>query len=122
MLVTLLDGDGEPHVVTWQGQDQINDGSGVLGAGATGVAAAPQQVAAANTERAGFLFQNTSATAMLFYEIGTDKAPVIVNSGAFFPPFGNYPIPTGAINVQGTAQSAVNDTFTYREWVNGPDE
>lgn len=122
MLVTLLDGNGEPHVVAWQGQDQINNGSGVLGVGAVGGAAVPQPISAINLNRAGFLFQNTSLTAMLLYEIGVDVAPVVINSGAFFPPFGGYPIPTGAIYVKGTDQSVAGDSFTFRDWQNAPSE
>lgn len=121
MLVTILDGNGEPQVVTWQAQDTINDFSGELGAGAVGADPAPQLVAAANELRAGFLFQNTSQAPQIIFETGDTVAGFIVQPGAFFPPFQNYPIPTDAVYVQGTANSQQNDTFTYREWVNAPD-
>ena len=128
MLVQLTDYQGAPHWVTWTGQDQINDFSGTLGAGAVGPSGAPQEVAPANTGttggppgRAGWLFQNVSQNPMLLFEIGTSVAPWTVNPGAFFPPLG-YPIPTGAIYVQGSGTSVEGDAFTYREWVNAVDE
>jgi hypothetical protein len=121
MLVQILDGAGLPHYVSWPAQDQINDGSGVLGAGAVGAAAVSQIVAAANANRAGFLFQNTSVNAMLLLEAGA-VAGWLVNPGGFFPPIPGYPIPTGVISVQGLVLSAAGDTFTYREWVNAPGE
>jgi hypothetical protein len=122
MLVTLVDSVGAPHVVTWQGQDQINDASGTLAAGAVGPARALQPILAANILRAGWLFQNTSPNAMLLQEIGALSASSwLINSGAFFPPPG-YPIPIGAIAVQGTADSQVGDTFACREWVNAAGE
>lgn len=120
MLIQVLDSNGTPHWVVFQGQDQINDYSGTLAISAVGPAATPQQIAAANANRAGWLFQNTSASAMLLNEIDAGGFWVI-NSGQFFPPPG-YPIPTGAIEVQGAAQSAVGDSFTYREWEDAPGE
>ena len=77
MLVQVLDAQGEPHWVTWQGQDQIDDFSGTLGAGAVGPDAVPQVIAPANAGpppagRAGWLFQNTSANPMLLVEIVVD--------------------------------------------------
>lgn len=122
MLVTLLDGQGEPHIVAWQGQDQINDASGALGVGAVGVAPGLQQVLAANPLRAGWLFQNTSQAAMLLNEVNAlGPSSWVVGSGEFFPPCG-YPIPTGAIKVMGTADSQAGDSFACREWVNGTGE
>lgn len=123
MLVTILDGTGEPHQVTWQGQDDINDFSGDLGAGAVGNAAAPQQIAPANPLRSGWLFQNTSINQMLLFEIVSADASVawVINPGAFFPP-NNYPIPVVAISVQGSPTSQQGDTFVYREWVNAAGE
>jgi hypothetical protein len=122
MLVTLADAAGGPHVVTWQGQDQINDASGNLAAGAVGLVRAPQQVLAANVLRAGWLFQNTSVNAMLLLEIaGAITSAWIISSGGIFPPPG-YPIPTGVISVQGTADSQLGDTFAAREWVNAVGE
>jgi len=120
MLIQVLDAAGEPHYTTAQGQDQIDDFSGALAAGAIGGAATPQPIAPANANRAGWLFQNTSAQAMLLLEIATGGFWVI-NSGQFFPPCG-YPIPVGAIAVQGSPTSLLGDPFTYREWVNGPTE
>lgn len=122
MLVTLADAAGAPHVVTWQGQDQINDASANLLAGTVGNARAPQQILAANVLRAGWLFQNTSQNAMLLLEIvGPVTSAWIINSGGFFPPPG-YPIPVGVISVQGTADSQLGDTFAAREWVNASGE
>ncbi len=121
MLVQVLDAQGVPHFVTWQGQDQIVDLSGALAAGAVGPAAQPQQVAPANALRAGWLFQNTSANAMLLNEVGSGGSWVI-NSGQFFPPPG-YPVPTGAIAVVGILNvSAAGDAYTYREWQNASGE
>lgn len=118
MLVTLIDSNGVEQLVTWQSQDKINDGSGNLGAGAVGNAAAPQQVAAANTERAGWLFQNTSQNQILLMEVNEIATSAwVINPFQMFPP-NNYPIPTGAIYVQGTPTSQQGDTFVYREWVN----
>ena len=127
MLVEILDANSQPHEVVWQGQDQINDFSGVLGAGAVGAGAALQPIAPANASRAGFLFQNTSVNAMLLLEIPvagstTIASSWVVNSGAFFPPLPGYPIPTGAISVQGSNQSAAGDNFAYREWQTAPGE
>jgi hypothetical protein len=117
MLVTLADAAGQPHVVTWQGQDQINDASGNL---ASIVAAQP--VLAANLLRAGWLFQNTSQHAMLLLEIGAAATSSwVINSGGFFPPPG-YPVPTGAISVQATPDSQIGDTYAAREWVNAVGE
>lgn len=121
MLVQILDASAQPHFVAWQGQDQINDFSGNLGAGAVGAGAALQPIAPVNQNRAGFLFQNTSLNAMLLLEIAevggiTIASSWVINSGQFFPPLPGYPIPTGVISVQGTGQSVQGDTFAYREW------
>ena len=124
MLVQILDGNGQPHTVAWQGQDQINDASGNLQVATVGPPAVLQQVLAANVNRAGWLFQNTSTNAMLLQELsagGTLVNTWVINSGQMFPPCG-YPIPTGAISVGPTAQSQAGDTFTCREWINGPGE
>lgn len=125
MLVIILDGQGEPHQVAWQGQDQINDFSAALGAGNVGAAPQFLTIAPANALRAGWLFQNTSANAMLLNELGVVPAVVaqswVINSGEAFPPPG-YPIPTGAIQVAGAAASQQGDAFAYREWVNAPSE
>jgi hypothetical protein len=123
MLVTLADAAGASHIVTWQGQDQINDASGSLQAGAVGNNAVPQQVLAANVLRAGWLFQNTSQHAMLLLELSGSAitSSWVINSGGFFPPPG-YPIPTGIIEVQGTADSQLGDSFAAREWVNAVGE
>lgn len=122
MLVTLIDGNGVPQQVTWQAQDQLNDGSGSLLAPAVGNAAVPQLVSAASILRAGWLFQNTSQNQMLLLELG-DAGEIasawVINPFQMFPP-NNYPIPTGAIYVQGTPASQLNDTFTYRDWQNAP--
>jgi hypothetical protein len=125
MLIQLLDAQDVPHWATWQGQDQINDWSGTLGAGAVGVAAAFQVVLPVNALRAGWLFQNTSLNPMLLQELGSTGTVAQtwnVAPGAFFPPYGGYPIPTTIIQVVGSQQSVVGDTFTCREWVNGPTE
>jgi hypothetical protein len=119
-LVTIIDGNGFPQQVTWQAQDQINDFSGVLGAPAIGPTFTPQQVAPANLLRAGFLYQNTSQVAMIIFEDGDTEAGFIVAPSEYFPPFQNYPIPTGAMFVVGTANSEIGDSFTFREWVNAP--
>lgn len=123
MLVQILDGNGIPHTVAWQGQDQINDFSGALGAEQVGPGAALAQIAPANPDRAGCLFQNTSASAMLFNEVDETVAHSwVVNPGAFFPPPG-YPILVGAISVCGIAPgSALGDTYCYREWINAVNE
>lgn len=126
MLVTVVDASGASHTVAWTGQDQINDFSGSLDAGAVGDGAAPQQIAPANSLRAGLLFQNTSQNAMLLFEIGADIPPFLIMPGLFFPPYASYPIPTGLVAVQGNiggaAPSVVGDTFTYREWQNASSE
>ena len=120
MLVTIIDGNGVEQQVTWQAQDLINDFSGALQAPAVGPTFTPQLVAAANAQRAGFLYQNTSQANQVFYEEGNAVAGFIVKPQDYFPPFQNYPIPTGAIYVAGTANSEINDPFTYREWQNQP--
>lgn len=124
MLVQILDGSGEPHEVAWQGQDQINDGSGNLDAEAVGPEAAMQIALVANPNRAGFLFQNTSANPMYFIELtnGLVTSAWLVASGALFPPLPGYPIPTGVLSVQGTAASQEGDTFTLRDWQNAANE
>jgi hypothetical protein len=134
MLVQVLDAQGLPHWVTWQGQDQIDDFSGSLGASAVGPAAVPQVVAPANPNlgttgalgRAGFLFRNTSANPMLLTEIAVTTESVsawTVYPGEYFPPPGcAYPVPTGAISVQGSPASVLGDAFVYREWVNAAGE
>jgi hypothetical protein len=126
MLLTVIDGNGYLQNVTWAAQDQINDYSGNLGAGAVGNGAVFQLVFPINTTapgpgaRAGWRFQNTSLNAMILNEVNETKTSSwIINSGESFPPPG-YPIPTGAIYVMGTSTSQVGDTFTAREWVNAP--
>jgi hypothetical protein len=118
MLVTLLDAAAEPHQVSWQGQDQINDYSGALQAAAVGAGAVPQIAAAANQNRAGFLFQNTSANPMLLLEVSSLEitSAFFIPSGGFFPPIPGYPIPTGELLVQGSPASEVGDTFVLRDW------
>lgn len=120
MLVTILDGDGLPRVVTWQSQDLILDRSGTLDA--AGAAPPPQKIADANTLRSGYMFQNTSQSPLIFYELGIDSPGFTVPAGGYFPPYGNFPIPVGEFYVQGTQYSAVDDTFTCREWVNSEPE
>jgi hypothetical protein len=124
MLVTLLDAAGEPHEVAWQGQDQINDYSAFLGAEAVGPAAQLQPAAAANQNRAGFLFQNTSPNPMYFLELtGSEVTSAwVIPSGSFFPVIPGYPIPTGVLSVQGTAASVQGDGFTLRDWQNAVGE
>lgn len=128
MLVNIVDAAGATHQVTWQGQDQINDLSGTLNAGAVANPAVPQQIAPASILRAGFLFQNLSPNAMLFFETGSAQASWLVQPGDIFPPYSGYPIPTGAIYVAGSlggtapGPSDVGDPFTYKEWVNAPNE
>lgn len=125
MLVQLLDAQGIPHWVTWQGQDQVNDYSGSLGAGAVGLDPEFQEVAPANpgpppAGRAGWLFQNTSQNPMLLNELGDDAVVTnswIISPGEAFPPAG-YPIPAGAIMVVGSGTSVEGDSFVYREWIN----
>lgn len=122
MLVNVVDAEGATHTVVWQGQDQINDFSSTLNAGAVANPVVPQQVAPANPERAGFLFQNNSANPMVLFEAGA-VAGWLVNSGSYFPPLPGYPIPTGVISVAGiNGASLLADSFTYREWINAPDE
>lgn len=124
MLIQVLDAGGTPHWVVFQGQDQINDASGILGAGAVGENPEPQQILAANDERAGWLFQNTSPNPMFLLEIVAEEPAIsswLVNPGECFPPCG-YPIPVGAISVFGSGTSVENDPFTAREWVNAAGE
>lgn len=130
MLIQILDAQGVPHWSTAQGQDQINDYSGSLAAGSVGVNAVFQQVMPANVGpppagRAGWLFQNTSGNPMLLNELDPTVSTVTnswtINPGEAFPPCG-FPIPTGIIQVMGTAASQQGDTYTCREWVNAPDE
>jgi hypothetical protein len=127
MLVQIVDAQGASHIVAWQGQDQINDFSGTLGAGAVNNPV-PQQVAPANILRAGFLFQNISPNAMMFFEAGNAASGWLVQPGDIFPPYSTYPIPTGVIYVAGTlgnigpGPSLLGDAFTYREWQNAPGE
>lgn len=120
MLVQVLDAAAVPHFVAMQGQDQINDYSGNLGAPAVGQAPVFQQAAPANINRAGFLFQNTSINAMLLMELNELNPALssswVINPGQFFPPIPGYPIPTGIIQVVGTANSAQGDTFALRDW------
>jgi hypothetical protein len=120
MLINVVDADGATQTITVQAQDEINDLSGVLGAGAVGPAAAPQQVAAANPGRSGFLYQNNSPNAMLLFESGDTVASWTIVPGGFFPFLQGYPVPTGALFVQGGPASVAGDAFTYREWVNSP--
>lgn len=124
MLVQVLDATAVPHLVSMQGQDQINDYSGSLPAGAVGPEAALQVVAAANPNRAGFLFQNTSANPMFFLEVSTLEvtSAFIVPSGGFFPPIPGYPIPAGSLAVQGGPASVQGDTFVLRDWQAAPSE
>lgn len=127
MLVSVVDSSGAVHQVSWQGQDQLNDYSGTLGAAAVGANPQPQQVMPANALRAGFLFQNVSPVGMWLYEDGTTLSPWYVAPYQSFPPC-NYPIVTGAIYVTGTnlpgapAASLAGDTFTCREFVNASNE
>lgn len=117
-LVPVIGADDRTYTVAFAGQDPINDASGALTASAlpTGAPQTPQVVAAANAARQGFLFQNTSQNAMLLNEDGVVAASqFVVNPGAFFPPPG-YPIPTGQITVEGSADSQVGDTFAARWW------
>jgi hypothetical protein len=120
MLVQILDAAAQPHLVAMQGQDQINDYSGSLGVPAVGNNPTLQEAAPANANRAGFLFQNTSANAMLLMELNETNPPEasswVINPGQFFPPIPGYPIPTGLIMVAGTANSVAGDTYALRDW------
>lgn len=131
MWIQLLDAQDVPHWATWQGQDAILDLSGALGAGAVGPTAAPQVVSPAQPSggppagRAGFLFQNNSANPMLLVEIAVASVAAsawTVYPGDYFPPGPGYPVPSGAISVQGSPSSAAGDAFTYREWSNASGE
>ncbi len=127
MLIQVLDAQGIPHWTTWTGLDQINDYSGALAPTSVGANAEFQPVIPAQTTevRCGFLFQNTSANAMLLNELGADGEIAnswVINSGGFFPPYPGFPVVTGAIAVVGTAQSVAGDTFACREFVNAPGE
>ncbi len=120
MLVNILDANSKPHTVAWRGQDPTDDASGVLNAEAIGNAPVPQQVSAADENRAGFLFQNTSQSAMILYEAGGTVAGWYIPAYSYFPPNDSFPIPTGIILVSGTIQSEIGDTFTCRTWSNDP--
>lgn len=123
MLVNILDGDGAPRTVVWQGQDQVVNRSGALAGPATGGAPVPQKIADATILRAGVLFQNTSQSTMLFFDNGNADPGWLVNPGGFFPPFPGYPIPIGDLYVQGLPNtSQLGDTFTCKEWINRPDD
>lgn len=131
MLVQILDAEAQPHFVTWQGLDQINDYSGILGAGAVGVGRVPQQVFPANTTaagaagcRCGLLFQNTSQNAMLLIELANEvvTSSWVIAPGAYWPPYPGFPIVTNVIYVQGSADSEQGDAFAAREFVNAASE
>lgn len=108
MIITVVDGQGVLRSVSWQAQDAITDRSGSLATAAT------QVLMTANTSRAGWFFQNLGTNPMRISELGADatlNGAIMVRAGETFPPPG-YPIPTGAIEVAGTA----GDLFTAREW------
>lgn len=111
MIVTVLDGNGQPVNVLWNAQATPTDRSGTITDTLTS-----QEVMPATAARAGWLFQNVSLTgnAMLLSELGEDAAVAAtwhLDPGDSFPPPG-YPVPTGAITVAGTA----GDAYTAREW------
>jgi len=135
MLIEILDAQGLPHWVTWQGMDSFNDYSGSLGAGAVGPAALPQVLVPANPAapgttgcRCGWLFQNTSQASMLVSDAPLSQAgqltsAYLVPPGGYFPT-SNFPLSTGIIYVQGlnAAGSQAGDTYTCREFVNAGGE
>jgi len=124
VLIQVLDAAGVPHTVGFQGQDQINDYSGSLGAGAVTNPQVPQPVLAANPNRAGLLFQNTSANPMLVNEVNAVTASSwVVPPGGYFPPYPGLAIPAGILYVMGfPGISQVGDTFALREFTNAVGE
>ena len=109
MLMTVLDGNGNQQTIIVNGQGPAADFSGTIT-----VAAISQVAAAANPNRSGILFQNTSEHTMTINDDGlaTDANAFQVGPGESWPPAG-YPPAVGAINVAGTT---VGDPFVYREW------
>lgn len=128
MLVQILDAQAQPHFVTWQGADQINDYSGNLA-----TPNAFQQLLPANTTapgaagcRCNWLFQNTSQAPMLINVfagsgIAEPAQSFIVPPGGCFPPC-NFPLVTGEIQIAGSNQSQAGDSFTCHEFVNAGGE
>jgi len=108
MLVTVLDGNGNPVVICMLTQGAATDFSSSITD--TDVS---QQVAPANLERSGLYFQNRGINSMLVSELGSAEAAnaYLISPGGTWPP-PNYPIPTGVINVAGAA----GDIYVYREW------
>lgn len=111
MLLSVKDGNGDAAIVCVQSQETPN-------ADASGTILAPnasQALMAANPDRAGWLFQNTSSGNMTLNDIGvdaTDPSSFLIGAGQYFPPPG-YPVTTGSITVAGPDAGA---TFVVREW------
>lgn len=108
MLLVVVDGNGNQQTLCVQGQGAATDFSGSIAVDATS-----QPVAAANPNRSGLYFQNTSADPLTVSELGDATLPnaFLIPPGASWPPQG-YDVPITEITVAGLA----GDTFVYREW------
>jgi hypothetical protein len=110
MLIQVRDAQGNPQLVAVQSVATPTDRSGSIL-----VSGVSQTVMAANTARAGWYIQNTSANAMTLNDLGGDAAlpdSFILGPGQVFPP-PRYPISQGAITIAG---NQIGDTYAAREW------
>lgn len=114
MLLDVKDGQGQDQKIVAPAQEEPNDASGILQATGDN-----EKLLAANSDRAGWFFQNAGANPMQINELGGDASrPIAAGAGAFvIPPGGiwpppGFPLTTAQINISGTA----GDAFVCREW------
>ena len=123
MIVTLLDGNGAPRIVSWQSVGTAADASGAIAANLpAGGPFTYQQllpaIAAGFPYRGGWYIRNLGTHNMYLTEDGTDPSSsvtaVTIKAGEFYPPALGmpYPVTQGAINIAGTA----GDSFTCKVW------
>ena len=123
MIITILDGNGAPRLVSWVAPGTATDASGSINANlpSNGPPYTYQQllptVAQNCAYRGGWYVRNMASNPMKLTEDGSDPSSsstaVTVYPGEYFPPPGvSYPITQGAVNIAGTA----GDSFTCKVW------
>jgi hypothetical protein len=121
VIVTIIDGNGTPQLVSWPAPGTAADASGVVAAalplgGPFTYQALLPVVATGAPYRGGWFLRNMSTHPMSLTEDGTDPSTsltaVTVYPGEYFPPPGSYPVTQGAVNLAGTA----GDRFVCKVW------
>jgi len=108
MLIYVKDGNGVAQLIIVAGQESPSSASAAIAT--TGDS---EVLLAANTDRAGVVFQNQGSNAMRINVLGGDATADgwVVEPGEHFPPPG-FPLTTAAWNISGTT----GDKFHCLEW------